>query len=99
MKKWAKELYKKCSKYLGLNHYTYENKISFDGYNHLKDIALWVKYGSGPTDPTSYVLRKEIGDLKLGNYIAQNYDKLKKLASKQGGRLSLKHIEEMMGNW
>ena len=64
------------------NFYTYNNVISLDALDHLKDIELWRKYGTGPTDKTTIEMRTKVGDLSFGKFLQENFDKLQTLATR-----------------
>ena len=64
------------------NFYTYDNVISLDALDHLKDIELWRKYGTGPTDKTTIEMRTKVGDLSFGKFLQENFDKLRTLATR-----------------
>ena len=64
------------------NFYTYDNVLSLDALDHLKDIELWSKYGTGPTDKTTIEMRTKVGDLSFGKFLQENFDKLQTLATR-----------------
>ncbi|WP_336155102.1 hemagglutinin repeat-containing protein, partial [Fusobacterium polymorphum] len=45
------------------NFYTYESPLEEikDWYNHLEDVQLWRKFGTGPNDPTTKEQREKLG--------------------------------------
>lgn len=65
---------------------------------HDADITLWINYGSGPDDKTTLEQRKEAGNLAFGKYIQDNYYELKKVAMKNGRKLSFDSIRTIMLN-
>ncbi|PHI03541.1 hypothetical protein CA845_12245 [Fusobacterium polymorphum] len=61
------------------NFHTYDGvKNPIDLVSHTKDIGLWVKYGTGPNDPTTREEREKIGGLFLGLGITLNYKEIEK---------------------
>lgn len=65
------------------NFFTYSS-INYDMLQHANtDIQLWKRYGSGPTDPTSEMIRNKVGDGLFGLFIRDNYSIIKYISEKE----------------
>ena len=80
------------------NFHTYDGvKNPIDLVSHTKDIGLWVKYGTGPNDPTTRGEREKIGNLFFGYKIQNNYDEIKnELKARGKDKASLNELTEIL---
>ena len=59
------------------------SSVNWDALKHLEtDVELWKKYGSGPTDKTTEKMRSDVGEVRFGKFIQDNYEKLQSLATR-----------------